>query len=155
MARRKRSSGYGRLVLVAVALVALATGGWFYVTRGWHGTGPLAATATVTVPEGATLAAAARAMEKAGAIRSTTAFLRNVKLFGTEAPIRAGEYAVPAGASEADILDLLQNGKALQRLVIVPEGMPAVLVRDRLMAQPLLAGSGRRSAGGIGAARRL
>jgi UPF0755 protein len=129
-----------RGLLIAALLIAGVAGGWFYVTRGWSGAGPLTVTTTVTVPEGATLAAAARAMEKAGAIRSTTRFLRDVKLFGSDAPIRAGEYAIPAGASEADILALLQAGKTKQRLVTIPEGMPAVLVAERLRAEPLLTG---------------
>ena len=142
MARRGRSGGRGRWALLALLLiVAGAAGGYLYVTRGWTAAGPLTAEASVTVPEGATLAAAARAMEKAGAIRSTTRFLRDARLFGSEASIRAGEYAVPAGASEADVLALLQGGKTKQRLVTVPEGMPAVLVRERLMAAPLLTGS--------------
>ena len=128
------------LLPIAALLIAGAMGGWFYVTRGWAGAGPLVATATVTVPEGATLAAAARAMEKVGAIRSTTGFLRDVKLFGSDAPIKAGEYAVPPRASEADILALLQAGKTKQRLVTVPEGMPAILVAERLRAEPLLTG---------------
>lgn len=142
MARRARSAGRGRWALLALLLiVAAAAGGWFHITRGWHAAGPATAETPVTVPEGATLAAAARAMEKAGAIRSTTGFLRDARLFGSDAPIRAGEYAVPAGASEADVLALLQEGKTKQRLVNVPEGMPAVLVRERLMAAPLLTGA--------------
>ena len=40
-----------------------------------------------------------------------------------------------------DILALLQSGKVLQRLVAVPEGMPSILVYERLMATPLLTGS--------------
>jgi UPF0755 protein len=141
VARRRGSSALKLLLVAALLAVAVGAGGWFYVTRGWTGAGPLAATATVTVPEGATLAAAARAMEKAGAIRSTTRFLRDVKMFGSDAPIKAGEYAVPAGASEADILTLLQEGKTRQRLVTIPEGMPAVLVAERLRAEPLLSGT--------------
>lgn len=141
MARRARSPRFGKWVVVAAAVaIALVVGGWFYVTRGWSGAGPLAHSTTVTVPDGASLAAAARVLEKAGAIRSTTAFLRDARLFGADEPIRAGEYAVPAGASEADILALLQDGKTRQRLVTVPEGMPAILVQERLMAEPLLTG---------------
>lgn len=122
-----------------LGIVVLA-GGWLYVTRGWTGAGPLERDATVTVPEGASLAAAARALEKAGAIRSTTGFLRDVRLFGDDAPIKAGEYAVKAGASGADILALLQAGRTKQRFVTVPEGMPAILVHERLMKEPLLTG---------------
>ncbi|WP_156677845.1 endolytic transglycosylase MltG [Sphingomonas profundi] len=140
MARRGRSGKVGRWLILVAVLAALAIGGWAYVTRGWKAAGPLSAETGVTVPEGASLAAAARALEKAGAIRSTTGFLRDVKLFGTTDPIRAGEYAIPARASEAEILALLQSGKVRQRLVVVPEGMPSILVQQRLATQPLLTG---------------
>jgi UPF0755 protein len=95
----------------------------------------------VSIAEGSTLGAAARTLEKAGAIESRRSFLRQVKLFGSDDPIRAGEYAIPAGASASDILALLQSGKVLQRFVTIPEGMPSILVYERLMAQPLLTGS--------------
>ena len=37
----------------------------------------------------------------------------------------------------AAILDLLQHGKPLQRLITVPEGMPSIMVYERLMAIPI------------------
>jgi UPF0755 protein len=138
---RKRKTPVGRLLLILVAAGLLAVGGgWLWTTREWRAAGPLATATDVTIPEGATLAAAARVLERAGAIESTTGFLRKVKLFGDDAPIRAGEYGIEAGASAADILALLQSGKTLQRLITIPEGMPSVLVRDRLMARDLLVG---------------
>jgi UPF0755 protein len=141
MARRRKKFPVGRLILLLLLAGALvAGGGWLWVTREWHAAGPLARATDVTIPEGATLAAAARALEKAGAIESTTGFLRKVKLFGKDQPIKAGEYGIPAGASPADILALLQSGKTVQRLVTIPEGMPSVLVHDRLMAKAELTG---------------
>ncbi|RYY34223.1 MAG: endolytic transglycosylase MltG [Sphingomonadales bacterium] len=107
---------------------------------GWTSVGPAEKALTVTVPDGATLAAAARALEKAGAIPSTTRFLRDARKFGSPTPIKAGEYEIPAHASEMDIYALLQDGRTVQRLVTIPEGMPSVMVRDRLMAQPALTG---------------
>ena len=59
------------------------------------------------------------------------------RLFGSRDPIQAGEFVIPAGASPAGILDLLQHGRPVQRLVTIPEGMPSVLVRERLMRAPL------------------
>ncbi|GGE77246.1 endolytic transglycosylase MltG [Sphingomonas prati] len=138
---RKRKTPVGRWLLALIVVAALVIGGgWLWTTREWRAAGPLTAATDVTIPEGATLAAAARILEKAGAIDSTTGFLRKVRLFGDDTPIQAGEYAVEAGASPADILAMLQSGKTLQRLVTIPEGMPSVLVRDRLMAKDLLTG---------------
>ena len=140
VARRRRRRGLTALVLIA-ALVLAGSGTFLYVTREWRGPGPAARALTVSVAEGSTLSSAARQLEKAGAIRSRGRFLRLARMFGSDAPIRAGEYAVPAHASAADILALLQGGRTKQRFVTVPEGMPSVLVHDRLMAEPLLTGT--------------
>src|SRR3546814_6578773 len=39
-----------------------------------------------------------------------------------------------------DILDLMQAGKTIQRFVTIPEGMPSILVWERLMAEERLKG---------------
>lgn len=94
----------------------------------------------VVVPPGSSLKAAAHVLEDQGAIGSASGFLRYAKIFGSSALIKPGEYEIKAGMSEGDVLALLQSGKTKQRFVIVPEGLPSVLVRDRLMAAPFLTG---------------
>ena len=74
------------------------------------------------------------------AVKSAGAFLRNVKLFGTGGAIRPGEYHIKQGMDAHDILSLLQSGKTLQRFVTIPEGLPSVLVQEKLLAAPLLTG---------------
>ncbi len=96
--------------------------------------------ATVIVAQGSSLWAAAKLMEKEGVIDSASGFVRHAKLFGSSDPIKPGEYRVKSGMSDGDILELLQSGKTLQRFVIVPPGMPSVMVRDRLMAAEFLSG---------------
>lgn len=127
----------GCLGLVA-ALAAIL--GVFLVVQSWGGPGPAPRNMSVLVPQGSTLTSAAAEMEKAGAIRSASHFLLLAKLFGGSAPIRAGEYRLPAGISQADILKLMQGGRTLQRFVTVPEGWPSVLVHDAVMAAPQLDG---------------
>lgn len=140
MARRRSRFGGGCLgLLVAVALVI---GGaiWLQVHRNWTGPGPATHPTTVVVPQGTTLAAAARELEKAGAVRSTTGFLRFARRFGGDDPIKAGEYEIAPGMSARDILDLLQSGSTVQRMVTIPEGMPSIEVFERLAREKLLTG---------------
>ena len=61
-------------------------------------------------------------------------------MLGSGDGIQAGEFLLPADASEATILDILQHGKPLRRLVTIPEGMPSVMVWERLEAENLLTG---------------
>ena len=83
----------------------------------------------------------ARLQRPAGVLDSAEAFRLRARLLGDDKPIRAGEYEVPAGASPSDILALLQSGKTLQRFVVVPEGLPSILVHERLMRAPHLTGT--------------
>lgn len=131
-----------RLVALGVAagiLVGLAVGAW--LLTGWSAAGPARQPTAVVIPQGASVASAARTLEQAGVLDSADSFRLRARLFGSDKPIRAGEYEVPAGASPSDILALLQSGKTLQRFVVVPEGLPSVLVHERLMRAPFLTGS--------------
>jgi UPF0755 protein len=130
-----RKVGCFGLVVGLVAIAAL-----FLVVQGWGGAGPAPRTLTVQVPQGATLAAAAVELEKTGAIKSASRFRLYARVFGSGDPIKAGEYRIPAHLSQADILKMLQGGKTLQRLVVVPEGYPSVLVHDALMKADGLVG---------------
>lgn len=121
-----------------IAIAFLGTALAFY---GWYGDGPAKQALEVQIAEGSTLTAASKTLEKAGAIRSAEIFLILSRIFGASDPIKAGEYAVPEGASASEILDLLQSGKTLQRFVAIPEGMPSILVYEKLMAEPLLTGT--------------
>jgi UPF0755 protein len=95
---------------------------------------------TVVIPQGSSLAGAAKILEREGAVGSSDAFLTNARLFGGGVAIKPGEYEIKAGMGSGDILKLLQSGKVLQRFVVIPEGMPSILVWERLMATPLLTG---------------
>jgi UPF0755 protein len=121
-----------------LGLIGIAVFAW--IAHDWAGSGPADKPVAVVVPEGATLARAANALERAGAIRSASRFRLYARLFGDGGAIKAGEYAIPEQASASDVLTLLQEGKVRQRLVPVPEGYPSVLVHDALMRADGLTG---------------
>ncbi len=94
----------------------------------------------VIIKQGASLTSAARSLEEAGAIDSADGFLRYAKIFGGSTSIKPGEYQIKAGMDSDEILELIQSGKIFQRFVIIPPGMPSILVHERLMATELLTG---------------
>lgn len=106
----------------------------------WGGAGPTSKAVTVLVPEGASLTRAAQELEKAGAIRSARAFVLLSKVLGGSEAIQAGEYRIPTRASQSGILQLLQEGRTLQRKVGIPEGTPSILVYEALLKAPELRG---------------
>lgn len=131
-----------RRLVLALAVVALAVAAAFLWFRsGWTGDGPLAQETAVVVPKGASLSGAAAVLEERGVLASADDFLLRAKLFGGDAPIKAGEFAFPAGTSPAQALTILQEGRAVQRLVTVPEGTPSVLVQEALANAPGLTGT--------------
>ncbi|SMF73608.1 endolytic transglycosylase MltG [Allosphingosinicella indica] len=127
-------AGFGLLLVLA----AIAAGGAFLWS--WTGAGPADKPVVVVVPQGASLTRAADLLEQEGALRSADLFRLQSRLLAAGGSIKAGEYEVPARASAADILALLQSGKTVQRFVVIPEGLPSVLVQERLAKAPYLTG---------------
>ena len=125
-------------VVAAALLLAVIAGNFFY---GWTAPGPLERAATVIIKPGSSMMSAARQLEKSGAVKSADAFVRRAKIFGASNTIKAGEFVIPAKASNADILSILTDGKTVQRMVTIPEGMPSIMVYERLMANDQLTGS--------------
>ncbi len=93
----------------------------------------------VVIPPGASIAKAGDILEKAGVV-SASAFRNRARFLGSDKPIKPGEYEVKKGMGAGDILALLQSGKTVQRFVMIPEGMPSIMVWERLMAEPRLTG---------------
>ncbi|MGX7952993.1 endolytic transglycosylase MltG [Tsuneonella sp. HG249] len=127
-----------RKAVIALAVVAALAFGWF--AWGWYGSANVEKTTAFTVPDGATLTSVARKLGDEGLIGSAESFLLRAKILGSGDPVQRGEFALPAGASPATILDTLQHGQVIRRFVTVPEGLPSIMVYEKLMAEPLLTG---------------
>jgi len=129
-----------RLLLIgggAILLAALIT---IYML--WWSSGPKPGPHDIIVEEGSTAASVGRQLEEKGAIPgSARTFYLMARVFGSGDPIQAGEFQIPRGMSAASILDLLQHGKPLQRLVTVTEGMPAIIVEEKLASNKYLTGA--------------
>jgi UPF0755 protein len=124
-------------VVAAALLLAVIAGNFIY---GWTAPGPLERAATVIIKPGSSMMSAARQLEKSGAVKSADAFVSRAKIFGASNTIKAGEFVIPAKASNSDILSILTDGKTVQRMVSIPEGMPSIMVYERLMANDQLTG---------------
>jgi UPF0755 protein len=106
----------------------------------WYGPGPSTRPTTVIVPEGATVRSAANNLQRLGVISSARWFRAGAKLLGSRDPVQAGEFEIRKGMSAAAILDLLQHGRPVQRLITVTEGMPSIIVQEKLAANRYLSG---------------
>jgi UPF0755 protein len=107
----------------------------------WWGPGPLKQDTRVVIPEGAALSSATDYLYYAGAISGPrNKFYYLARLLGEGDPVQAGEFEIPARASAAKVLDIVQHGRPVVRLITIPEGMPSILVKEKLEAIPELVG---------------
>ena len=129
----KKLAALGVLALFA-ALIAI----WFL----WWGPGPKPGPHSVIVEEGSSLASVARQLEEQGAIPgSARSYTLIARLLGSGDPVQAGEFEIPKATSGAAVLDLLQHGQPVQRLITVTEGMPSIIVQEKLAAIRHLTGA--------------
>lgn len=82
----------------------------------------------------------AQRLEDKGVIRSASGFELRARVFGGGGGIKAGEFAIPAHASPSRVLAILSSDEVIRRFVTVPEGMPSIMVYERLKAQDQLSG---------------
>ncbi|MDY7096912.1 MAG: endolytic transglycosylase MltG [Pseudomonadota bacterium] len=112
----------------------------------WMGAGAAFGSATIeeetpfVIPAGSSLSAVAGKLEEEGLIASADGFLLRAKLIGSADPIQAGEFLLTPDMDQGAILQAFQSGDVIRRFVTIPEGMPSILVHERLMAQDLLTG---------------
>ncbi len=146
MARRRRRRTRGArlrrgvlalFVVFALLIVAAGTSFWLF----WAGAGPASQPTTFIVAQGSGTARVAAQLEQAGVINGNAVTFRVfARLFGSHAALQQGEFLIQPGMSSSAILYMLQFGQPVRRMVTIPEGMPSVLVRDRLMALQYLTG---------------
>jgi UPF0755 protein len=122
-----------RLIAVAIALavvlVVVAFGGWYYLTA-LDRSHPADRT-QVIVPQGATFADVAALLEDRGVIGNALAFRILARLGHRDDEVRAGAYAFAAHSTQSDILNqLLTGGAQVATWVAIPEGFT-----DRQIAQ--------------------
>ncbi|MBT0668097.1 endolytic transglycosylase MltG [Novosphingobium profundi] len=125
--------------LLAALVLVVAIVGWNFV-GGWYGSGPLAKDASFIVPSGASLSSVSEKLEEKGVVASADGFAFRARLFGGGRSIKAGEFSIPAHASASRVLSIITSDDVIRRQVMIPEGMPSVMVYDRLKAQEALTG---------------
>lgn len=109
-----------KLTGVALLLAAILFVAAVLLVGSWSASGPAEKSTAVVVAEGTSLSAASKELEAVGVIASADRFLLLAKLLGGTAPIQAGEYEFPAGASPSAVLATMQAGQTLRRFITIP-----------------------------------
>jgi UPF0755 protein len=116
-----------RRLLVVVAIVAVlgaaaASAGMAWLRSAYTAPGPLTAPATVIVPKGAHLSEIAELAFQGGAVDSPWLLIAEATLAGNRG-LKAGEFAFPAHASIATILDMMHRGQVVEHRLTIAEGL--------------------------------
>ncbi|MBP6012287.1 MAG: endolytic transglycosylase MltG [Alphaproteobacteria bacterium] len=94
----------------------------------------------VSLPMGTGLNQLANILEQRGVIRSALIFRAGVMYNRKAAAMKAGEYAIPSGASPSQIMDILIEGKAIVYKLTLAEGLTSAMIVALVQGEPALTG---------------
>lgn len=128
-------------MLSLVVLVLLGASALFYFGKmQFDGQGPLTAETTFLVKRGAGIAEVSNSLENREIVSDARIFRYGMRTLGHENDLKAGEYAIPAGASMRDVMNILISGKSIMYPLTIPEGLTVKQIFDRISADPTLIG---------------
>jgi len=102
--------------------------------------GPLPEPQAVLIEKGKSLKAVTGLLSNEGVIEMAATFYWTARVSGAAKEIRAGEYLVPAAASQAEVLKILRFGEVIQHKITFPEGLSSKQIVDLLNANMVLIG---------------
>ena len=132
----------GGLAVLLVVVLAVAGGGLLiYVLDRFEAPGPLRAESTIMVPRGAGLQSIAQLLAEQGIVADATLFVLGVRLEGDAQALKAGEYAIAAGSSMAEVAAVIASGATVVHRITVPEGLTTSEILSLLKDAEALDGS--------------
>ncbi|NWG45416.1 MAG: endolytic transglycosylase MltG [Alphaproteobacteria bacterium] len=99
-----------------------------------------AAETVLLVERGQGVSAIAARLQSEGLIEDARVFAIGTRVLGADDELKAGEYAIRAGASMHQIVELLRSGRSFQYAFTVAEGLSVLQVMELLDADPVLTG---------------
>jgi UPF0755 protein len=102
--------------------------------------GPLATDKVVIIPKESGLGEIATLLEREGVISHPWAFRIGAMTSGLWTRLKAGEYVFKANISQREVLEVIEQGKAVLHSVTIPEGLTSQQIVARLMENDILTG---------------
>lgn len=131
--------------LLFVLAVAVGGFGIWHVWSAFEGPGPVSAFGTnetiVSLPMGNGLGQIADKLEQQGVIENSLIFRAGVMYHGQAGALKAGEYAIPSGASPQQIMRILIEGKAIVHKLTLPEGITTAMIVELVRKNETLEGN--------------
>ncbi len=102
--------------------------------------GPLATDKVVIIPKDSGLGEIVGLLEREGVINHPWAFRISALTSGLWTRLKAGEYLFKANISPREVLEVIEQGKAVLHSISIPEGLTSEQIIARLMENDILAG---------------
>ncbi len=143
-APQRQIAGQPRWVVLGalLAVAAMMALGLWTATVWRRAPAPGAPVVEVTIPPGASLRQTADRLEKAGVISSAKLFEVLARtLAADQRSVQVGTYAFREGEGWGAVLERLRRGDTVTVKIAIPEGLPSVMVAERLNATARLTGT--------------
>ena len=132
-----------RFVVILILLAVIAAGVVEWGMAAWDGPGLPAADGkqtTILIAPGSRTHAVAQMLEREGVTKSGLMFELNLRARRLADKIKAGEYAIPSGASMAAVAGILVEGKSIQHKFTAAEGLTSDMIWKLTQADTVLTG---------------
>ena len=135
-----------RNLLLLIVIASLAVGGaLWWEDQNFYAPGPSQRETVVIIRPGGGAGAIASSLLEAGVIERPLLFRIGVRRRDRTTQLKAGEYAFSAGASMAQVMDMLVEHKVLMHRITVAEGLTSDMALAILNADPVLEGQVSRA----------
>jgi peptidoglycan lytic transglycosylase G len=131
----------GNAVFTVLVIASLAVGAALYVgKKRFDAAGPLSQEKVVNIPRGLGIKDIAALLQQQGVIDQPYVFIGGVMVMKARGGLKHGEYKFAAHASLADVVDTIIEGKVVQHVLTIPEGLTSEQIVARLLENDALSG---------------
>ena len=129
-----------RFLILLILLGAIGAVSVELANEMWQRPGPLAHPTTVLIPPKTSTHDIAATLQSAGVVVNALLYEGEIRLQSQAAKVKAGEYAIPARASMADVTAILVLGKSIQHKLTIAEGLTSDMAYKLVVADSVLVG---------------
>jgi UPF0755 protein len=124
------------IAILALVLAAAAGAGYYWLQVQFLQPGPAAQAVRVDVEPGSSVRSVLASLHERGALLAPRPIELYLRLHGRHLKIKAGTYEIRAGASAAEVVDLLQSGRVILEALTIVEGSTFAELRRALAGDP-------------------
>jgi len=133
----------GNALITLLLLVTIVVGGAFWIGKQrFEASGPLAQDKIVNIPKGFGVRDIADLLHREGVIEQPWVFIGAVAMLKARGEeLKFGEYQFTRQASLRDVVETIVEGKVVQHLLTIPEGLTSEQIVQRLLEVEALSGN--------------